>query len=196
MAGLASTDMLYFASGMLDLPGAMFTASDNPARYNGIKLCLAGATPISLDTGLARVRDDAQALLDGEVHQPVISRHSAHYNFSDFFRAAALPVLAALGGQKRPLSELVAGFSRYAGSGEINSVVADVPGKLDEIRTWAADRGAEIDELDGVTVSLTDGRWFSVRPSNTEPLLRLNVEGPTIEAMTSLRDETLALIRR
>src|SRR3979490_934730 len=66
MAGLASTDMLYFASGMLDLPGAMFTASHNPARYNGIKLCLAGATPISLDTGLARVRDDARALLDGE----------------------------------------------------------------------------------------------------------------------------------
>jgi phosphomannomutase len=65
MAGLGSTDMLYFASGRLNLPGAMFTASHNPARYNGIKMCLAGAVPISLETGLAQVRDDAQALLDG-----------------------------------------------------------------------------------------------------------------------------------
>ena len=64
MAGLASTDLLYFASGRLQLPGAMFTASHNPASYNGIKMCLSGAVPISLDTGLGRVRDDAQALLD------------------------------------------------------------------------------------------------------------------------------------
>src|SRR6478672_13336112 len=65
MAGLGSTDLLYYASGHLDLPGAMFTASHNPARYNGIKMCLAGAVPISVDTGLAQVRDEAQALLDG-----------------------------------------------------------------------------------------------------------------------------------
>ena len=65
MAGLGSTDLLYFASGHLNLPGAMFTASHNPARYNGIKMCLAGAVPISVDTGLAEVRDDAQAMLDG-----------------------------------------------------------------------------------------------------------------------------------
>src|SRR6478752_4473471 len=65
MAGLGSTDLLYFASGRLNLPGAMFTASHNPARYNGIKMCLAGAVPISLETGLAQVRDEAQALLDG-----------------------------------------------------------------------------------------------------------------------------------
>ena len=65
MAGLGSTDMLYFASGHLNLAGAMFTASHNPARYNGIKMCLAGAVPISLDTGLGQVRDDAQAIVDG-----------------------------------------------------------------------------------------------------------------------------------
>ena len=65
MAGLGSTDLLYFASGRLNLPGAMFTASHNPAKYNGIKMCLAGAVPISLETGLAQVRDEAQALLDG-----------------------------------------------------------------------------------------------------------------------------------
>ena len=64
-AGLASTDLLYYASGSLNLPGAMFTASHNPARYNGIKLCLAGAVPLSLETGLATIRDDAMAILDG-----------------------------------------------------------------------------------------------------------------------------------
>src|SRR5580692_854804 len=70
-AGLGSTDMMYFASGQLGLPGAMFTASHNPARYNGIKMCLAGAVPISLDTGLGQVRDEAQALLDGAA--PVVA---------------------------------------------------------------------------------------------------------------------------
>ncbi len=66
-AGLGSTDMLYFASGALDLPGAMFTASHNPAQYNGIKLCRAGAKPIGQDTGLAEIRDRAQAIVDGQV---------------------------------------------------------------------------------------------------------------------------------
>ncbi|MEN3268441.1 phosphomannomutase/phosphoglucomutase [Pseudonocardia sp.] len=386
LVGLASTDMLYFASGALDLPGAMFTASHNPARYNGMKLCLEGAQPMSLDTGLARVRDDAQALLDGVLEPPAVTpgsvtersvikgyagylntlvglagirplhvvvdagngmagftvpavlggaaagperlrltemyfeldgtfpnheanplepanlvdlqaevrrtgadiglafdgdadrcfvvderglpvspsaitglvasreiakrpgatvlynlisssavpeviteaggrairtrvghsfikadmaatgavfggEHSAHYYFADFFGAdtgmlAALHVLAALGTQERPLSELVAEFSRYSGSGEINSEVADVPAALAALRTWAARRGAGTDELDGLTVSLGGGRWFNVRPSNTEPLLRLNVEAPTVGAMVALRDEVLALIRR
>jgi phosphomannomutase len=386
-AGLASTDMLYLASGLLDLPGAMFTASHNPARYNGIKLCLAGAAPISLDTGLATVRDEAQAILDGALttagtpagtivpHRDLLAEyaaylhslvglggirplhvvvdagngmaghtvpavlrnsltgnsglqvtpmyfeldgtfpnheanplepanlvdlqvevrrtgadiglafdgdadrcfvvdergepvppsaitglvasrelarrpgstilynlissravpevvaaaggravrtrvghsfikaemaatgavfggeHSAHYYFADFFRAdtgmlAALHVLAALGGQDRPLSELVAEYDRYVGSGEINSVVEDVPGALGALRAWAADRGADVDELDGVTVGLDGGRWFNVRPSNTEPLLRLNVEAPTAAAMQELRDEVLGVIRR
>jgi phosphomannomutase len=383
MAGLGSTDMLYFASGRLNLAGAMFTASHNPARYNGIKMCLAGAVPISLDTGLAQVRDEAQDLLDtgwaarpadagsrGTVSErnvlaeyaeylnslvdlthirplhvvvdagngmagytvpavfaglplhtdelyfeldgsfpnheanplepanlvdlqqevrrtgadiglafdgdadrcfvvdergepvspsavtalvatrelrrhpgatilynlisshavpeivsaaggvPVRTRvghsfikaemaatqavfggeHSAHYYFADFFRAdtgmlAALHVLAALGGQDRPLSEFAAEYSRYSDSGEINSTVVDAQAKLEEIRAWAARHGAEIDELDGLTVALPDGRWFNVRSSNTEPLLRLNVEAPNEPEMTALRDEILALIR-
>ena len=380
MAGLASTDLLYFASGSLQLPGAMFTASHNPARYNGIKMCLAGAVPISLDTGLALVRDHAQAILDGATPElaplsgtvteralladyaaylrslvdlsgirplhvvvdagngmagytvpgvfeglplrteemyfeldgsfpnheanpldpanlvdlqaevvrtgadiglafdgdadrcfvidergepvspstitalvasrelrrhpgatilynlissravpeivtelggvPVRTRvghsfikaemastgavfggeHSAHYYFADFFRAdtgmlAALHVLAALGEQPGPLSELVAAYSRYSDSGEINSTVTDVPGKLEEIRGWAARHDGEVDELDGITVSIPGARWFNVRPSNTEPLLRLNVEAPDPDAMASLRDEILTLIR-
>jgi phosphomannomutase len=380
MAGLGSTDLLYFASGRLNLPGAMFTASHNPARYNGIKMCLAGAVPISLETGLAQVRDEAQALLDGaapvvadrrgtvteqnlladyadylrslvdlseirplhvvvdagngmagytvpavfdglplrveelyfeldgsfpnheanplepanlvdlqqEVRRtgadiglafdgdadrcfvidekgdpvspsavtalvasrelrrhpgatilynlissravpeivreaggvPIRTRvghsfikaemaatnavfggeHSAHYYFADFFKAdtgmlAAMHVLASLGGQDLPLSEFAAEYERYADSGEINSTVADAKAKLGEIRAWAGRNDGEIDELDGLTVSLPDGRWFNVRSSNTEPLLRLNVEAPDAAAMASLRDEILALIR-
>ena len=62
--GLVSTDLLYFASGHLDLPGAVFTASHNPAQYNGVKFCLSGARPVGIDSGLAEVRDDAQAILD------------------------------------------------------------------------------------------------------------------------------------
>jgi phosphomannomutase len=380
MLGLASTDMLYFASGTLDLPGAMFTASHNPARYNGIKLCMAGAAPLSLSTGLDRVRDLAQATIDGAFHRPALpvgavteqyllteyaeylndlvdlswvrslhvavdagngmaghtvpavltsprlivsgmyfeldgtfpnheanplepanlvdlqaavrrvgadiglafdsdadrcfvidergrpvspstitalvasrelarrpgstvlynticsravpeiiiesggravrtrvghsfikaemaatgavfgGEHSAHYYFADFFGAdtgmlAALHVLAALGGQERPLSELVAEFERYSASGEINTPVADVPATLHRVRIWAKDHGGSIDELDGVEVHLDDGRWFNVRPSNTEPLLRLNVEAATAHEMGLLRDEVLGLIR-
>ncbi len=56
MAGLASTDMIYFAAGSLDIPGVMLTASHNPAKYNGIKLCLAGARPVGQETGLAEIR--------------------------------------------------------------------------------------------------------------------------------------------
>jgi phosphomannomutase len=126
--------------------------------------------------------------------------HSAHYYFADFFNAdtgmlAALHVLAALGGQERPLSELVAEFERYSRSGEINTPVADAVAVLERIRGWARERGAEVDELDGVEVRLPDGQWFNVRSSNTEPLLRLNVEAPTSQAMGALRDEILALIR-
>lgn len=382
MAGLASTDMLYFASGALDRPGAMFTASHNPARYNGIKLCLAGAVPLSLDTGLAQIRDDAQALLDGDLTPPDVvpagaiternlltdyadyltslvnltgirplrvvvdagngmagytvpavlgdtplrvdelyfeldgsfphheanplepanlvdlqdevrrtgadiglafdgdadrcfvvdergepvspsaitalvacrelarvpgstvlhnlisskavpeiiteaggvpvrtrvghsfikaemaatgavfgGEHSAHYYFADFFNAdtgmlAALHVLAALGRQNRPLSELVSGYQRYSASGEINSIVDDVLAALGRIRSWALDNDAAVDDLDGLTVTLPDGSWFNVRPSNTEPLLRLNVEADTTTGISALREAVLAVIRR
>ncbi len=383
--GLASTDLLYFASGHLDLPGAMFTASHNPARYNGIKLCRAGAQPIGGDTGLAEIRDTAQRYLDSGLPEPVArpgrlseqnllldyarylrglvdlsgsrpltvvvdagngmagytvpavlgdaaleplpltvvplyfeldgsfpnheanplepanlvdlqkavvaaradiglafdgdadrcfvidadgnpvspsavtalvavrelakspgspvihnlitsravpqiiaehggqpvrtrvghsyikaemattgavfgGEHSAHYYFRDFWRAdtgmlAALHVLAALGEQSQPLAELTARYERYRASGEINSQVADQAAKLAELAEHFADRIVERDELDGLTLGFADGSWLNVRPSNTEPLLRLNVEGPDEPAMAALRDEALSVIR-
>ncbi|BCJ28399.1 phosphomannomutase/phosphoglucomutase [Actinocatenispora sera] len=381
-AGLGPTDMLYYASGSLDLPGAMFTASHNPARYNGIKMCRAGARPIGQETGLADIRDLAQQFLDeapapaattgtvterdlltdygkhlrslvdlsgirrlkvvvdagngmggysvptvlgdeklpalpleivpmyfeldgsfpnheanplepanivdlqekvgavnadiglafdgdadrcfvvderGEpvppsaitalvatrelakvpgatiIHNLIVSHavpeivrehggepvrtrvghsfikaemaktgavfggeHSAHYYFKDFWFAdtgmlAAMHVLAALGGQDRPLSQLVAEFSRYVASGEVNSTVDDQAGRVAAVKARFAD--AQLDELDGLTVQFDDGSWFNLRASNTEPLLRLNVEARDEQRMAQLRDEVLAVVR-
>ena len=375
--GLASTDQLYFASGSLNLPGAMFTASHNPAKYNGIKLCRAGAAPVGQDTGLAEVRDtveqgvpefegqrgsvserdvladyaaylrklvdlsgsrplkvvvdagngmgghtvptvfdglpidvvpmyfeldgsfpnheanpldpknivdlqakvretgaDAGLAFDGDadrcfvvdergepvspsaitalvavrelakdpggtvIHNLITSKgvpeivaehggkpvrtrvghsfikaemartgaifggeHSAHYYFRDFWRAdtgmlAALHVLAALGEQSGPLSDLTSAYSRYAASGEINSTVTDQVAKMMAVKdSYSARSGVEIDELDGLTVQLPGGAWFNLRPSNTEPLLRLNVEAANAEAVQALVDEVLTLVR-
>jgi phosphomannomutase len=380
--GLASTDQLYYASGALNLPGAMFTASHNPARYNGIKLCRSGARPVGQDSGLAVIRQRAEDLLgdldavadgprlieerdvlgdyaahlrglvdlsgirplklvvdagngmgghtvpavlgdqvlaalpldivplyfeldgsfpnheanplepanlvdlqravrehgadlglafDGDadrcfvvdengdpvspsaitalvaarelakfpgstvIHNlitsaavpeiiqenggvPVRSRvghsfikaemartsavfggeHSAHYYFREFWFAdtgmlAAMHVLAALGGQHRPLSEFAAEYERYSASGEINSTVDDAPAKVAQVR--AAYPDAEFDELDGLTARLRDGAWFNLRASNTEPLLRLNVEAEKPDRMAALRDEVLGIVR-
>jgi phosphomannomutase len=361
--GLASTDQLYFASGLLDCPGAMFTASHNPAAYNGIKLCRAGAKPVGKETGLTAISEDviagvpahdgprgtisdrdvladygeflrslvdmtelrplriavdagngmaghtAPAVLgpisaitllplyfeldgtfpnheanpldpanlvdlqayvlstgadiglafDGDadrcfvvdekghpvspssvtalvaarelgreigatvIHNLITSRavpelvterggtpvrarvghsyikalmaetgaifggeHSAHYYFRDFWGAdsgmlAALHVLAALGEQHRPLSDFMADYQRYESSGEINFTVTDAPACVDAVLRSFETRIHSIDHLDGVTVDLGDGRWFNLRMSNTEPLLRLNVEARTTE---------------
>ncbi|MFF1397794.1 phosphomannomutase/phosphoglucomutase [Streptomyces sp. NPDC058287] len=378
--GLCSTDQLYYASGSFGLPGAMFTASHNPARYNGIKLCRAGAEPVGQDTGLAEIRTLVEAwtdngaparadrtgavttrdtlagyatylhslvdlsairplkvvvdagngmgghtvptVLDGlpldvvpmyfeldgtfpnheanpldpanivdlqarvraegadiglafdgdadrcfvvdeqgdpvspsavtalvasrelarhpgatVIHNLITSRavpevireaggtpvrtrvghsfikremaragavfggeHSAHYYFRDFWNAdtgmlAALHVLAALGTQTAPLSDLTSSFERYAASGEINSAVDDPSARTAALRAaWGTRPDVTLDDLDGLTVSGTDW-WFNVRPSNTEPLLRLNVEAPTESTMRALRDEVLATIR-
>ena len=377
-AGLGSTDLLYFAAGSLDLPGAMFTASHNPAQYNGIKFCRAGAAPIGQDSGLATIREwaerdsydrepervgsvssrdvladyaaylhslvdlstirplkvvvdagngmgghtvpvvlaglpleivplyfeldgtfpnheanpldpanlvDLQAAVrehsadlglafDGDadrvfvvdetgapvspsaitalvavrelakgrggivIHNLITSRavpeivrehggtpvrtrvghsfikeemartdavfggeHSAHYYFRDFWRAdtgmlAAMHVLAALGEQGRPLSELAAAYSRYAASGEINSTVDDAAARAAEVReAFESEDGVTVDELDGLTVELPDGAWFNLRASNTEPLLRLNVEAPDRVRMTELTDRVLGMVR-
>jgi phosphomannomutase len=376
--GLASTDVLYFAAGSLDLPGAMFTASHNPARYNGIKLCRAGAAPVGQDSGLADIRalveqgvpaydgtpgtltqrevlGDYSAYLKGLVpgirqirrltvvvdagngmggltvprvfddlpldvtemyfeldgsfpnHEanpiepenlrdlqakvrevgadiglafdgdadrcfvvdergeivspsvltaliavrelarepgstiihnlitshavpeivrehggvPVRTRvghsfikgemartgavfggeHSGHFYFRDFWRAdsgmlAALHVLAALGSQTGPLSALLGQYARYSASGEINSEVSDQADAMRQVeQAYGSRDGVTIDHLDGLTVELPEGSWFNVRPSNTEPLLRLNVEGKDDAAMAAVRDDVLAIIR-
>ncbi|WP_116047217.1 phosphomannomutase/phosphoglucomutase [Amycolatopsis palatopharyngis] len=376
--GLASTDELYFASGSMNMPGAMFTASHNPAKYNGIKLCRSGASPVGQDSGLAEIRDtveqgvpefagqhgtvterdvladyadylrnlvdlsgsrplkvvvdagngmgghtvpevfgstgpieivpmyfeldgnfpnheanpldpanlvDVQAKVrevgadlglafDGDadrcfvvdengdpvspsavtalvavrelakepgsavIHNLITSKsvpeivaehggkpvrtrvghsfikekmaetgaifggeHSAHYYFRDFWRAdtgmlAALHVLAALGEQNGPLSQLTAEYQRYAASGEINSMVDDQVARQLAVKDAFAGRdGVSIDELDGLTIDLGDGRWFNLRPSNTEPLLRLNAEAPTEDAVRALTEEVLAIVR-
>jgi phosphomannomutase len=382
--GLASTDMLYFASGHLGLPGAMFTASHNPSRYNGIKLCRANAVAIGRDSGLADIRAGAQRYLvqglppaavsgtaeqedllatyaahlrslvdlsgirplrlvvdagngmggytvpavlgdavlpalpieivplyfeldgsfpnheanplepanlrdlqdrvvtegadlglafDGDadrcfvidgsgaavspsaitclvavrelsrnpgasvIHNLITSKavpevirehggnpvrtrvghsiikaemartgavfggeHSAHYYFRDFWFAdtgmlAAMHVLAALGSQPKSLADLVDPYARYVASGEINSTVADQDERIAAVRAAFADHASHIDDMDGLTVFLADGSWFNVRPSNTEPLLRLNVEAASEQDMARLRDDVLVVIR-
>ena len=126
--------------------------------------------------------------------------HSGHFYFRDFWFAdsgmlAALHTLAALGGQPRPLSQLLAEYSRYHASGEINSRVTDQAAATAQVKAaFAARPGVSTDELDGLTVA-TSGWWFNLRPSNTEPLLRLNVEADTEATMAALRDEVLALVR-
>ncbi|MEU3762702.1 MULTISPECIES: phosphomannomutase/phosphoglucomutase [Streptomyces] len=127
--------------------------------------------------------------------------HSAHYYFRDFWNAdtgmlAALHVLAALGEQQGTLSALVDQYDRYAGSGEINSTVDDQAVRLAAIRAaYEGREGVTLDDLDGLTVSAADW-WFNVRPSNTEPLLRLNAEARDEATMIRIRDEALALIRQ
>ncbi|WP_424213482.1 phosphomannomutase/phosphoglucomutase [Streptomyces sp. BI20] len=154
-----------------------------------------GGTPVRTRVGHSFIKEEmarSGAIFGGE--------HSAHYYFRDFWNAdtgmlAALHVLAALGGQSGPLSGLVAEYDRYRGSGEINSKVADQAGRLAALRARHADtEGVTLDELDGLTVTAADW-WFNVRASNTEPLLRLNVEARDEATLARVRDETLALIR-
>ncbi|MEU4731878.1 phosphomannomutase/phosphoglucomutase [Streptomyces sp. NPDC023588] len=154
-----------------------------------------GGTPVRTRVGHSFIKEEMAktgAIFGGE--------HSAHYYFKDFWNAdtgmlAALHVLAALGGQDGPLSALVASYDRYEGSGEINSTVADQAGRLAAVKeTYGAREGVTLDELDGLTVTGPDW-WFNVRASNTEPLLRLNVEARDAKTLTEVRDEALSLIR-
>ena len=126
--------------------------------------------------------------------------HSGHFYFADFWRAdsgmlAALHAIAALGESKKSLSTLLKPYARYVASGEINSKVSDSKSVMTRIKElYGAKPGVTTDELDGLTVD-GDTWWFNVRASNTEPLLRLNVEAKTQAQMAQLRDEVLAVIR-
>jgi phosphomannomutase len=154
-----------------------------------------GGTPVRTRVGHSFIKAtmaETDAVFGGE--------HSGHFYFRDFWHAdsgmlAALHTLAALAGSDRPLSELLDDYQRYQLSGEINSEVAEPGATLAAVEAaYAGTRGVSVDHLDGLTVA-TDDWWFNLRPSNTEPLLRLNVEGVDDHTMTHVRDDVLALIR-
>jgi phosphomannomutase len=126
--------------------------------------------------------------------------HSGHFYFRDFWKAdsgmlAALHAIAALGEAKKPLSSLLKEFNRYHSSGEINSTVADAKAAMSLVeKKYAKKDGVEVDHLDGLTID-GDTWWFNLRASNTEPLLRLNVEASTQARMEKVRDDVLNIIR-
>jgi phosphomannomutase len=159
----------------------------------------AGAIPVRTRVGHSLIKDEMKrtgAVFGGE--------HSAHYYFRNFWGAdngmlAALHVLAEFGHQALPLSEFSAEFMPYALSGEINSTVVDAEAATARVQSAFAGR-ATFDFLDGLTVTGQVAGdepfwWFSVRSSNTEPLLRLNVEAAEPHTMAAIRDEVLGLIR-
>jgi phosphomannomutase len=128
--------------------------------------------------------------------------HSGHFYFRDFWRAdsgmlAALYAIAALGETPvgTTMSSLLKSYDRYSNSGEINTEVVDQEAATLAIRNaYGADAGNEIDDLDGLTITAPTW-WFNVRPSNTEPLLRLNVEADEVAVMEQIRDEVLEMMR-
>lgn len=159
----------------------------------------AGAVPVRTRVGHSLIKDrmaETGAVFGGE--------HSAHYYFRDFWGAdngmlAAMHLLAELGAFPGPLSELAEQYMPYAVSGEINSAVDDIDAAKDRVRAVFAPL-AEVDELDGITFLGRTGAdeafwWANVRPSNTEPLLRLNVEGADEATMERIRDLALGAIR-
>jgi phosphomannomutase len=157
----------------------------------------AGAKAVRTRVGHSLIKDDMAAtgaIFGGE--------HSAHYYFKNFFGAdngmlAAMNVLFELGSQAKPLSEFAARFSPYFASGEINSSVSDPKLKIEFLK--AEFKADLIDELDGITISSHQSQspwwWFNVRSSNTEPLLRLNVESSDPDTTESLTQRVLSIIR-
>ena len=155
-----------------------------------------GGNPVRTRVGHSFIKAtmaETDAIFGGE--------HSGHFYFRDFWRAdsgmlAALHALAALAETDRTLSDLLGDYERYVVSGEINSTVADQGAVVAEIEeTYGHLDGVTTDRLDGLTVTHRDW-WFNVRPSNTEPLLRLNAEGRDQATMVEVRDAVLAIIRR
>jgi phosphomannomutase len=153
-----------------------------------------GGTPIRTRVGHSFIKEkmaETGAVFGGE--------HSGHYYFLDNYRAdsgliAAVVVLELLCKDGRPLSEVRKPFERYAASGEINTTVDDPQAVIARVRAHFEAQGASIDELDGLTVDLGDW-WFNLRPSNTEPLLRLNLEAPDAAANAAHVAEVQALMK-
>ena len=154
-----------------------------------------GGTPVRTRVGHSYIKArmaETDAVFGGE--------HSGHFYFRDFWRAdsgmlAGLHVLAALAVTDKPLSSLLTSYERYAASGEINSTVDDQQATMRLVEASYADRSdLRVDHLDGLSVEHADW-WFNVRPSNTEPLLRLNAEGVDESTMAAVRDDVLGLIR-
>ena len=141
---------------------------------------------------IKKMMAESKAIFGGE--------HSGHFYFDEFWRAdsgalAALHAIAALGAADKSMSQILKPFQRYVLSGEINSKVADTTAAMHAVeQVYGAINGLTLDHLDGLTVN-GDTWWFNLRPSNTEPLLRLNVEAKTAARMEKLRDEVLAIIR-
>jgi phosphomannomutase len=155
----------------------------------------AGGVPIRSKVGHSIIKDmmrQQDILFGGE--------HSGHFYFKDNWYAdsgmiALMECLEVFSDARRPVSEVIAPIDTRFRSGEINSEVKDIPAKLAELEAYYKGAGAQLDHLDGLTVDFPDW-WLNVRPSNTEPLLRLNVEGDTQELMEKHRDEALKIIRR
>ena len=180
------------------VPGATILYNCISSRSVPEVIAEGGGTAVRTRVGHSFIKADMArtgAVFGGE--------HSGHFYFADFWRAdsgmlAALHVMAALGSAPAgtTLSTLLAPFERYRASGEINSTVADASAALEVVRTTYTGRpGISSDDLDGLTISSADW-WFNVRPSNTEPLLRLNVEATDQATMEAVRDEVLTLVRQ
>ena len=179
-------------------PGSVIVINTITSRTVADVVAESGGTLVTSKVGHTFVKAlmaEHNAVFGGE--------HSAHYYFRDFWGAdtgmlAALHVLRILARQPEPLSEVMHAYERYAASGEINSRVADPGAEMEKVEAAFIGRG-EADHLDGLTVRGTDARgdlwWFSLRPSNTEPYLRLNVEAIDPEVMVALRDDVLELVR-
>jgi phosphomannomutase len=177
-------------------PGATVIHNLITSRYVPELVRELGGVPVRTRVGHSFIKAtmaETDAIFGGE--------HSGHFYFRDFWRAdsgmlAALHALAALSETDQPISELMAALDPYPLSGEINSEVADTAAVTEAVASAYGDLdGVALDRLDGLTVSHAD--WtFNVRPSNTEPLLRLNAEGRDRAIMERVRDDVLALIRK
>lgn len=175
-------------------PGATIVVNTITSRAVAEVVAAAGGKLTTSVVGHTRMKAamaEHNAIFGGE--------HSAHYYFREFWRAdtgmlAGLHVIALLGRTGLPMSELAAELPLYAASGEINSVVSDAKAVMAQVADAFAGRG-EISWVDGLLVSGVDW-WVSVRESNTEPLLRLNVEARDAGTVAALRDEALSIIRK